>query len=434
MAALLDGVDLDALVGGMLARARRLYPLCRSITGPGVRETLAAVGEHLELTVHEVPTGTPVLDWTVPKEWRIRAAWIDTPDGRRVADFATSNLHVVGYSVPVDARVTFDELRPHLHSLPDRPSLVPYRTAYYADTWGFCLAHDVLESLPRDGEYHVVIDSELVDGSLTYGEVVVRGELDAEIVVSTHVCHPSLANDNLSGITVLTALGELLAAAPRRRYTHRLLFVPSTIGAITWLARNRDVVDRVAAVIVLAGLGDPHPPSWKRSRRGGTLVDRAMEHVLRHRAPDCTILDFYPYGYDERQFGSPGFDLAAGRLARGVHGEYPEYHTSADDLSFIDPGCLRQSTELLCAGLDVLDGDHTYRNTAPYGEPRLGPRGLYSAVGGALDRRSYEMGLLWVLSYSDGEHSLLDIADRAGLPFEAIREAADRLVAAGLLA
>lgn len=419
----------------LYALVERLFPLRRSLTGEGVRQTLAVLGERLPLQVTEVPTGTPVLDWTVPREWTVREAHVTGPDGRRIVDWADGPLHLVGHSAPFRGRVDRGELLPHLHSLPDRPALTPYRTSYYVDTWGFCLPHDRVATLPA-GDYDVVVDTELAEGSLTWGEVVVPGRSAEELLLTAHICHPAQANDNLSGIAVAAGLARRLLEGPPPRYTVRFLWAPGTLGAIAWLDRHRhDAVLRVRAGLVLTGLGDDAPPSYKRSRRGGTIIDRAVEHVLRHAAPEARILDFSPYGYDERQFCSPGFDLPVGRFGRGVHGEYPEYHTSADDLSFVSPARLGDSLELLVAVVDVLERDRVLANQMPYGEPQLGRRGLYRSTGATpMDRQAAEMALLWTLNLCDGSRSLLDVAERAGLPFAALADAAARLEDAGLLA
>lgn len=415
----------------MHALVRRLYPICRSITGDGVRRTLEIVGEHLSLRVHEVPTGTQVLDWTVPQEWNIRDAYVADAAGRRVIDFAASNLHVVGYSTPVSRRVSLQELRAHLHTVPDHPSWVPYRTSYYSPTWGFCLAQDTLDGLP-EGEYDVLIDSTLADGHLTYGEHVVAGETTDEVIVSCHVCHPSLANDNLAGIAVAVSLAQALAKE-EPRYTYRFLFMPGTIGAITWLALNAERVDRVKHGIVLACAGDRGALTYKQSRRGDSEIDRVVQHVLRTSGRPHEVKEFSPYGYDERQFCSPGFDLAVGSLTRTPYAGYPEYHTSADDPGFVAPGSMEDTTAVLRESFAVLERNRRYVNLKPYGEPQLGRRGLFASLGGRSDAEQAHMAMLWVLSLSDGEHSLLDVADRCGLPFEAVVAAADALLAADLL-
>jgi aminopeptidase-like protein len=407
-----------------------LYPLCRSITGEGVRETLRRVGKHVPLDVHEVPTGTEVFDWTVPREWNIREAHLTGPDGRRVVDFADSNLHVMSYSVPVDARMSRAELDAHLHSAPEHPDWVPYRTSYYADDWGFCLSERQRAALP-DGEYAVVIDSDLRDGHLSYGECLVPGETEDEVLISCHVCHPSLANDNLSGIAVATFLADQLRSVPTR-YSYRFLFVPGTIGSITWLWANQANVHRIAHGLVMACVGDGAPFTYKRSRRGDATVDRAFAHTLAHWPGEQQVVDFSPWGYDERQFCSPGFDLPVGGLTRSTQGAFPEYHTSADDLDLVRPEHLAESLALVRAVVELLEHDRTYVNLSPMGEPRLGARGLYPSMGGGTADAA-RLALLWVLNLSDGAHTLLDIAERAGLPFASVRAAADALASAGLL-
>ncbi|WP_245655994.1 DUF4910 domain-containing protein [Microtetraspora fusca] len=417
-----DGARMHALV-------RRLYPLCRSITGDGVRRTLEIVSESIPLEISEVPTGTEVLDWTVPKEWNIRDAYIKDPAGNRVVDFARLNLHVVGYSVPVSATMTLDELRPHLHTLPAQPDLVPYRTGYYAETWGFCLSENTLAAL-GPGPYEVRVDSTLADGHLTYGEHVIPGSGADEVLISCHVCHPSLANDNLAGIAVAARLARRLAGK-ELRYTYRFVFAPGTIGAITWLARNRDRVSRIRHGVVLACAGDRGALTYKRSRRGDAEIDRVFAHVLRGR--EHTIRDFTPYGYDERQYCSPGFDLPVGSLTRTPYAGYPEYHTSADDPDFVSAEAMEDTLDALERAVEVLERNRRYRNLSPYGEPQLGRRGLYGSLGGRSDAESRQMAMLWVLNLSDGDHDLLDIAERSGLPFAAVADAADALRGAGLV-
>jgi aminopeptidase-like protein len=409
-----------------------LYPICRSITGDGVRRTLEIVGREIDLEVHEVPSGTEVFDWTVPREWNIRDAWVANAAGERVIDFHASNLHVMSYSVPVRATMPLAELKPHLFTLPEHPDWVPYRTSYYQESWGFCASQRLLDSLP-DGDYEVCVDATLADGHLTYGEHVVPGETDEEVLVTCHVCHPSLANDNLSGIAVASRLARLLGGT-RSRYTHRFLFIPGTIGSITWLARNQDRVGRIRHGLVLACVGDPGRLTYKRSRRGDAEIDRAMAHVLASSGRPHDLEDFAPYGYDERQFCSPGFNLPVGCLSRTPYARYPQYHTSADDLRLVRPEHLQDSLEACWEVLQVLDGNHRYLNLNPKCEPQLGRRGLYGSIGGRSDAEERQMAMLWVLNLSDGGHSLLDVADRAGLPFALVAEVADTLEGAGLLA
>jgi aminopeptidase-like protein len=415
----------------MMALVEQLFPICRSITGNGTRQTLSILRRHIPLEVHEVPSGTPVLDWFVPPEWNIRNAYIARTDGTRVVDFAASNLHVVQYSRPIDRVMPLAELRPHLHSLPDRPDWIPYRTSYYTEDWGFCLTHRALSSL-ADGLYRVVIDTDLAAGHLSYGELLIPGEIEDTVLFSCHICHPSLANDNLSGIAVATELARRLQTR-QPRYSYRFLFIPGTIGSISWLARNEDKVGRITHGLVLSCLGDAGGMTYKRSRRGDAAIDRIVGHVLRHDETPHRILPFVPYGYDERQYCSPGFDLPVGCLMRTPNGEYPEYHSSADDLSLIRPESLAHSLSVVERVAAVIDGDAVCRNRNPKGEPQLGRRGLYAAMGGQRTVGYDQMALLWVLNLADGGHSLLDTAERAGLPFATIRAAADALAAAQLL-
>ena len=407
------------------------FPICRSITGDGVRRTLKMIAGRIPLDIHEAPSGTPVFDWTVPREWNIRDAWIKDPSGRKVVNFQESNLHVLNYSVPVHARLPLAELRQHLFTLPGKPDLIPYRTSYYKEAWGFCLAHNQLEVLP-EGEYEILIDSTLADGSLTYGECFLPGEEEREVLLSTHVCHPSLANDNLSGIAVMTWLAQELAAREQRRYSYRFLFIPGTIGSITWLARNEESAGRIAHGLVAANLGDRGSFHYKRSRRGLAEIDKVVTAVLKASGERFGDEDFVPFGYDERQYCSPGFDLPVGSLTRTPWGRYPEYHTSADDLTFVRPAALAGSLSTYLKVVEVLEGNRRYLNLNPKCEPQLGRRGLYRTIGGDTDR-SRELALLWVLNLSDGYYSLLDVAERSGLSFAVIRQAADALLEAELL-
>lgn len=423
------GAELDTLL-------QRLFPICRSITGQGVRDTLAILAETIPLTVHEVPSGTQAFDWVVPKEWNIRDAYVKNSRGERVIDFKQSNLHVVGYSVPVSQKMTLAELSPKLHSLPAHPDWIPFRSSFYRDDWGFCLQHNRLLALAED-EYEVVIDSTLADGSLTYGELFIPGTTSEEVLFSAHVCHPSLANDNLSGISVATTLARYLLARNRAgrpsKLSYRFLFAPVTVGSITWLSRNEQTVERVRHGLVLTLLGDPGQIHYKRSRRGNALIDRAAIHVLAAAGEPHVVEDFLPYGYDERQFCSPGFDLPVGCLMRTPFQRFPEYHTSGDNLSFVRSEKLIDSLSKVLAIVNVLEHDATYVNSSPKTEPQLGKRGIYRALADRGSDGSSEMAILWVLNQSDGTHSLLDIAERSKLGFERIRVAATLLEEAKLL-
>jgi len=415
----------------MMALIEELFPICRSITGNGVRQTLELLQRYVPLKVNEVPSGTKVLDWTVPYEWNIREAYVARQDGTRVVDFAKNNLHIMQYSRPIDTIMPLADLRPHLHTLPDQPDWIPYRTSYYSENWGFCLTHREMSSLD-DESYRVVIDVDLAPGHLSYGELLIPGETDDTVLLSCHICHPSLANDNLSGIAVATMLARHIQTL-RPRHSYRLLFIPGTIGALTWLAHNEHEVGRIVHGLVLSCLGDSGGMTYKQSRRGNAAIDRIVAHVLRHDAETHRIKAFVPFGYDERQYCSPGFNLPVGCLTRTPNGEYPEYHSSADNLSLLRPECLAHSLSVLRRIVAVIEGEALYRSCNSKGEPQLGRRGLYAAVGGQRTAGGDQMALLWVLNLADGEHSLLDMAERAGLSFPAIRAAADALVGVGLL-
>ena len=413
-----------------LAAMADMYPICRSITGNGVRRTFDLLARLVPLERHEVPTGTAVFDWEVPREWNIRDAWIADRDGRRVVDFRAHTLHVVSYSTQVRQTLSLDELQPHLHSLPDQPDLIPYRTSYYQEQWGFCLRHRDRERL-GPGPYEVVIDADLAPGHLSYAECTIPGSGQAEAIVYTHTCHPSLANDNLSGMAVAAILARELRASPTR-LGWRFVFGPGTIGSLTWLARNEARLPRVAGGLVIGSLGDGGPLTYKRSRRGGTATDRAVEHVLRAASVASQVVDFEPYGYDERQFCSPGFDLPVGRLTRSPNGTYAEYHTSADDLSLMKPDQLAESIRILARVVSTIDRNRQPFNLKGKGEPRLGKYGLYGTVGGAAPG-AFEHALLWVLNLADGEHDLVAMANRSGVDFELLDRAAGALETAGLV-
>ncbi len=416
----------DAVGSEMHRLMAELYPICRSLTGDGVRETFSILERTVPLEITEIPSGTQVFDWTLPREWNIRDAWIAGPDGARIVDFRRSNLHVLGYSVPVRARMTLRELREHLFTHPENPDWIPFRTSYYDENWGFCLSQRQLEQLP-DGEYEAVIDSSLSDGSVAYAEAHVPGELADEVLFSTYVCHPSLANDNLSGVVLTAALGKYLRPM-RLRYSYRFLLGPGTIGPLSWLWKNEASLDRVKHGLVLSCVGDPGPLTYKRSRRGNAEIDQAATNIV--RSTGGTVIPFEPWGGDERQFCSPGFDLPVGALSRTPADKFPGYHSSADDLDLVRPEFLADSFRRCLEIVDVLETNGRYLNLNPKGEPQLGKRGLYRSVAGG---SSTEAALLWVLNLSDGEQTLLDISDRSGLAYPAVRKAAETLLEHGLL-
>ena len=422
--------DADEDVGeSIFGLIERLYPICRSITGDGVRKTLDVLKERIPLDVFEVASGTRVFDWYVPKEWNVKNAHIHDSRGRKVVDFDQHNLHLVSYSVPIREKMCLSDLKPHLHSLKENPDWIPYRTSYYTESWGFCLADTVLQAL-EDDLYEVVIDSTLADGSLTYGECFVPGQCEDEVLIYTHTCHPSLANDNCSGMAVATALAEdLMRGEPRLSY--RFVFGPGTIGSITWLSQNEDRLERIQHGLVLGLVGDSAGLRYKSSRYGDHVIDRAARHVLESHTNAC-LERFSPYGYDERQFCSPGINLPVGRLTRSPEGGYPEYHSSADNLTLVKPDALAGSFAVCKRILGIVEQNTRYLNLAPMGEPQLGRRGLYRAMGGE-DIPDREYALLWILNQSDGRNSLMDISERSGLTFEVLAAAAGELTSAGLL-
>jgi len=421
-----DGAMNTENIGGELYRlTEELYPICRSITGDGVRETLNIIARHIPLEMHEVATGTQVFDWTVPREWNIHDAYIKNSNGVRIVDFNKHNLHVLNYSAPVRKKVTLEELKEHIYTLPEHPDWIPYRTSYYDDNWGFCIAHNQFENL-EDETYEVCIDCSHKNGSLTYGEFCLEGEIEDEILLSAHICHPSLANDNLSGIALLTFLAKILQKK-KHKYTYRFLFAPGTIGAITWLARNENIVNRIKHGLVIACVGDSGGPTYKRSRVGNADIDRATEYVLNNSYKQAVVEDFSPYGYDERQYCSPGFNLPVGLLQRSKYGKFPQYHTSADDLTFITPENLAESLSMVLKVLSVLERNETYINLSPKCEPQLGKRGLYKAIGAAQGGDDWQMAMLWVLNLSDGTNDLLDISEHSGIDFLTVHAVAELL-------
>jgi aminopeptidase-like protein len=426
-------VSIDFAVAGshMYQLLSELYPICRSITGNGVRETLDKIKSVIPLEVKEVPSGTSVFDWEVPKEWNIQDAWIKNSKGEKIVDFKKSNLHVLNYSVPIRKKVDLNELKTHLFTIPDHPDWIPYRTSYYQENWGFCIPHKQFAGL-KDESYDVLIDSSLTDGSLTFGEFYLKGAKSDEVLISTHICHPSLCNDNLSGIVLSAILGKHLSNVSLK-YSYRFLFIPGTIGSITWLDFNRKNASKIKHGLVVACVGDSGNFTYKKTRIGCAEIDEVVTYALKNSAKDFKVIDFFPYGYDERQYCSPGFNLPVGCLMRTPHGEYPEYHTSADNLKFVKPENLSMSLALLFDVLNIVEENRKYMNQNPMCEPQLGRRGLYQHIGGHADSKQFQLALLWTLNLSDGQNSLLDISKRSGLDFGLISEAAHILVEKNLL-
>ncbi len=410
----------------------RLWPILRSITGAGVRQTHDILSEIVKLERHEIPSGTQVFDWTIPKEWVVRQAYIIDPQGQRILDVAENNLHLLNYAVPFQGVVSKAELETHLYSLPDKPTAIPYVTSYYAPRWGFCLSQQQRDKLP-EGDYQIVIDTEMIDGSLTISEAVLKGESEQEVLISTYTCHPSLANNELSGPLVAAFLYQKLAALGKRRLTYRFVFLPETIGAIAYLhLRGEHLKKNVVAGYVLTCIGDAGDFTYKRSRQHTSLADRAAEHVLKHLNTPSKVINFSPLGSDERQYGSPGFNLPMGSLMRSMYGTYPEYHTSLDNRDFISFTAMAESVEAYFKIMMALENNVIYKNLFPYGEPQLGKRGLYDTIGrNTIPELS--SAVFWLLNFSDGEHDLLAIAQKSGYSMELLHQAAQACLATGLI-
>ena len=423
--------DFGQLGQDMHEFVSELYPICRSITGAGIRETLHRIQRKVPLRIHEVASGTPVFDWIVPNEWTIREAYVKNEQGERIIDFRRHNLHVWSYSTAVDRTMTLDELKSHLASIPEHPDWIPYRTSYYKENWGFCLSHKQLLAL-KPGNYSVCIDTTLQPGSLSYGEYVIPGRTDETVFLSTHCCHPSLCNDNLSGIATATYLAKLLSDA-QPRYTYKFVFIPGTIGAITWLAQNEHTVRHIKHGFVVAGGGDGGSFHYKQSRRGNAEVDQIVEQVLRDSGHPHKVVPFSPYGYDERQYCSPGFNLPVGALSRTPHGQFAQYHTSADNLDFVTAEHMAQTLAVYVNVITALEANHRYQNVNPKCEVQLGKRGLYRQTGGHTDQPLRESAILWLLNMSDSEHTMLDIVKKSGLPYDVLISAANELLAQNLI-
>lgn len=426
----MSGTDLE-LGTAMHAFAAQLFPICRSITGPGVRQTLGLLAERLPgLQLHEVPTGSKCFDWVVPDEWSIKSAHLTGPDGERIVDFADHNLHVVSYSEPVDVELSLEDLQPHLHSRADRPDAIPYMTSYYRRDWGFCLPHRQRQQL-KPGQYRAVIRSRLAPGALSYADLVLPGRNREEILLSTYACHPSMGNNELSGPVVTAQIAQWLVGLDRR-YTYRIVFVPETIGAIVYLSRHlEEMRGKVAAGLQITCIGDDRSYSYLASRRGDTLADRAARHTLGQIAPAYVAYDFTQRGSDERQYCAPGIDLPVCSIMRTKYGAYPEYHSSDDDLSVITPAGLAGGYMAVRRWIESLEANATYRATM-LGEPHLIRHGLRPAVSDGRLGNFYK-SVSDLLAFSDGETDLLDIAERTKTPVWDLAPIATQLVSAKLL-
>lgn len=428
-----ESIDKASTLSLIEELLQRLFPICRSITGNGLRASLKIISEHIPLELIEIPSGTSIFDWEIPDEWNITDAFIKNSRGERVIDFRQSNLHVVNFSVPINCRMTLAELKPHLHTLPSQPDAVPYLTSYYKRDWGFCLTHAQYQTLTED-TYEVCIDSRLAPGALTLAEAVLPGETDREILFSTYCCHPSLANNELSGPVIVTLLYKYLASIAKRRYTYRFYYGPETIGALAYLSlRGEHFKQKLAAGMVVTCCGDRGPFTYKKVRDADNILDKAVLHALDHSNVEFKALQFFPTGSDERQYCAPGFNLPVGSLMRSMYGRYPEYHTSLDNLTFISPASLWETFNVYVNCLYTLEHNKLYRNLKPFGEPRLGKYGLYDSLGGQKNQAGFTKQLRYVLNYSDAAHDLVDIADMMSLPIWELEDATSELMRVGLL-
>ena len=417
----------------MYELCERLFPICRSITGDGVRKTLQMLVEVYgnEINIHEVPTGTKVFDWTVPKEWNIKEAYIENSKGQRVIDFKNNNLHVVGYSLPVDKFVDLQELKSVVYTQPDQPDAIPYVTSYYKECYGFCMSQNQLDKLPED-TYHIVIDSELKEGSLTYGEIIIPGDTVEEVFLSTYICHPSMANNELSGPVVATFLAKWLNLLVKRRYTYRIIFIPETIGAITYLSKNLQYLkEHVIAGFNLSCVGDNRTFSYVESRYGDTLADKAAKNVLSFYYPDYKTYSFLKRGSDERQYNAPGVDLPVCAICRSKYGEYPEYHTSKDNLELISPEGLLGAYEVYQQCILSLENNYSYKINVLC-EPQLGKRGLYPTTS---QKGTYDAVKVMIdfIAYADGSNDLIDISNIIGVPVNELLTVIEKLEKVDLL-
>ena len=433
---------------------QELFPICRSITGDGVRQTLKIIQKHIPLKIYEVPTGTKVFDWEVPKEWNILDAYIKNSKGEKIVDFKKSNLHVLNYSIPIHKKISLTELKEHIFTLPEHPDWIPYRTSYYEENWGFCITHNQFQNL-RDEQYEVCIESSLIQGSLTYGEIFLEGKIKDEVLLSCYVCHPSMCNDNLSGVSLLTYLAREISKV-NHNLSYRFLFIPETIGAITWLSKNEKKINNIKHGLVATCVGDSGKMTYKKTRNGNNIIDKIVTNVLTESKEPFEIVDFFPTGSDERQFCSPGFNLPIGSLMRTIYDKFEEYHTSADNLNYVNSKSLENSFEKYLKIIKQLeeikveekesnqknvknkiiiksDEEIFYNNLNPKCEPQLGKRGLYNMIGAQKNSIQNMLPIFWVLNLSDGTNSISDIVKKSNLEIQDIKNAINILIKNNLL-
>lgn len=413
----------------------RLWPITRSLTGNGNRESLKILSELIPLETTEVPCGTQCFDWTVPAEWNIKEAWIKDSKGNTIINFAENNLHILGYSEPFEGTLSFEELKPHLYTLPDQPEVIPYLTSYYKTRWGFCLSHEQFLQLDQTETYQVFIDSTLDDkGSMTIGEAVIQGQSEEEVLISTYICHPSMASNELSGPLVAAFLYQKLKEMKDLKYTYRFLFVPETIGSIYSLStKGEHWKKHLKAGFVLTCIGDDGKFTYKKSRMGNSLPDRAVQTILRQTEEDFNLVEFFPGGSDERQYCSPGFNLPVGSLMRTMYGEYAEYHTSADNKDYISFTAMEKAVEKYVDVVTLIEKNHKYINKMPYCEPQLGKRGLYPTLGSQKGTQDYVKAMMWVLNLSDGTNDLIDISEKSNTPIAELIPVIEKLIDNGIL-
>jgi|TARA_B100001167_G_scaffold172861_1_gene124800 aminopeptidase-like protein len=448
----------------MYGLIKDLFPICRSITGNGTRETLKIISELISIDVHEVHSGTRVFDWIIPNEWNIKDAYIKSPKGEKLVDFKESNLHILYYSTPIHKKISLKELKEHILTQPDRPKDIPYRTSYYSEKWGFCMSHEKFLQL-EDGDYEVLIDSELKQGSLTYGEYFFKGKSDEEVLLSCYICHPSLCNDSLSGIVTAVQLAKFIENLKQKpNYSYRILFIPETIGSITWLSRNQEKIKKIKHGLIITCTGDLGQLNYKKSRQGNAEIDQTVIDVLKNSNKDFSVLDFFPFGSDERQYCYPGINLSMGCLTRTVFGDFPEYHTSADNLTYVHPTCLAETFGIYTRIIEKLEEnfghfssnqdkitkmkvssseDPVFVNLVKC-EPQLGKRDLYHDLGGPKLKPFHgrgsksttkikEKATMWILAFSDGTNSIKDIERKSNIDFEILLETSNLLCEKKLL-
>lgn len=420
----------------------RLYPLCRSITGDGVRETLNILKEYIpSLELNEVSTGTEVYDWIIPKEWKVKEAWLKYKDSdEKIVDFKDMNLYLLNYSRPYKGVIDYNTLKEHCFTIEEHPEWTPYRTVYYSDMWGFCMPYSLFCRLDKNREYEVNIDTELFDGALTYGEIFIEGCIEDEVLISTYLCHPSLCNDNLSGVVLTAYLAMCLLQEKSLKYSYRFIFVPETIGAVTWLANNEDKFEHIKYGLVATCVGDGHPFVYKKSREGNREIDKIVEKALSDSGKVFRLMDYYPGGSDERQYGSPGINLPVGSLVRGLYTTetipprpFEEYHTSADNLFYVKAEYMQESLEVYLTIMEYIEKNSLYLSQNMKGEPFLAKRKLNIPIGSGKGIYYFDVAVRFLMCYSDGKNDLISIAVKAGLPFEEVYSAAQILESAGLL-